>query len=181
MTQDCVVLLNLLYENPSIILLECHCQLLCTAVAHANHLRQAVMLSYAMMLDHGTGARGGSSQVLQVMLGCGTGATGEGLQVVQMMLGCGAGVGETHIILLELEDGQVLQDVVLDACGILGAHPVLGCGPHKALGTVFVLHTASVASQVAVDVAQVHKHITVVALHDQGRCRHSTLLICNST
>ena len=139
------------------------------------------MLSYAMMLGHDTGATGGSSQVLHVMLGCGTGVTGERLQLLQVMLGCGTGVGETHIILLELEDGQVLQDVVLDACGILGAHPVLGCGPHKALGTVFVLHTAGVASQVAVDVTQVHKHVTVVALRNQASCCHSALLICNST
>ena len=51
----------LLNENPSIILLGYHCQLHCTAVAHANHLRKAVMLSYAMVLDHDTGATGGSS------------------------------------------------------------------------------------------------------------------------
>ena len=98
-----------------------------------------------------------------------------------MMLGCGTGVGETHIILLELKDGQVLQDVMLDACSILSADPVLGCGPHKALGTVFILDTACVASQVAVNVTQVHKHITVVALHNKGRCCLSTLLRCNST
>ncbi len=98
-----------------------------------------------------------------------------------MMLGCGTGVGETHIILLELKDGQVLQDVMLDACSILSADPVLGCGPHKALGTVFILDTACVASQVAVNVTQVHKHITGVALHNKGRCCLSTLLRCNST
>ena len=98
-----------------------------------------------------------------------------------MMLGCGTGVGETHIILLELKDGQVLQDVVLDACSILSADPVLGCGPHKALGTVFILDTACVTSQVAVNVTQVHKHITVVALHSRGRCCLSMSLSCNST
>ena len=57
---------------------------------------------------------------------------------------------------------------MLDACSILCADPVLGCGSDETLGTVFILDTTCVASQVTVDVTQVHKHVTVVPL--QLRC-----------
>ena len=74
-------------------------------------------------------------------------------------------MGRAHVILLEQGDRQVLQDVMLDTCSILCANPVLGGGPDKALSAVFILDTASVSSQVTVDVAQMHQDITVVALH----------------
>lgn len=62
----------------------------------------------------------------------------------------------------------MLQDVMLDACSILCADPVLGGGPDKTLGAVLILDTARVPSQIAVDVAQMHQHITVVALQWTG-------------
>ena len=74
------------------------------------------------------------------------------------------GGGGAHVILLEQGDRQVLQDVMLDTCSILCADPVLGGGPDKALCTVLVLDTTCVSSQVAVDVAQMHQHVTVIAL-----------------
>ena len=75
-----------------------------------------------------------------------------------------------HVVLLEQGDRQVLQDVMLDTCSVLCADPVLGGGPDKALGAVLILDTACVSSQVAVDIAQMHQHVTVVAL--QGTHRH---------
>ncbi len=83
-----------------------------------------------------------------------------------------------YVILLELEHRQVLQDVVLDACSILCANPVLGSGPHKALGTILVLHTACVSSQVTVDVTQVHQHVTVVTLQAVAKCHVATCHPC---
>ena len=70
-----------------------------------------------------------------------------------------------YLILLELENRQVLQDVMLDACGILSPDPVLGGGPHKSLSTVFILDSTCVTSQVTVDVTQQHQDVAVVALH----------------
>ena len=77
-----------------------------------------------------------------------------------------------HIILLELEHGQVLQDVVLDACSVLSADPVLGGGPHKALSSVLILHTTRVASKVTVNVAQVDQNVTVIALQHPDAIKH---------
>ena len=57
-----------------------------------------------------------------------------------------------YIVLLELEDRQMLQDVMLDACSVLRADPVLGGGPDKALRAVFILDPACVAPQVTVNV-----------------------------
>lgn len=83
--------------------------------------------------------------------------------------GCMGRLGP-HIVLLEQGDGQVLQNVMLDTCSILGADPVLGGGPDKALSAVLILHPAGVPSQVAVDVAQMHQYVTVVALQSTCRC-----------
>lgn len=71
---------------------------------------------------------------------------------------------QTYLILFELEHRQVLQNVVLDACSVLCADPVLSGGPHKPLSAVFILDTALVASQVTVDVTEMYQYITVVAL-----------------
>lgn len=59
---------------------------------------------------------------------------------------------------------------MLDACSVLCADPVLGGGPDEALSAVLILHAACVAPEVAVDVAQMHQNITVVALHHACRC-----------
>lgn len=58
----------------------------------------------------------------------------------------------------------MLQDVVLDACSVLCADPILGGGSDKTLSAVFIFDTACVTSQVTVDVAEVHKHVTIVPL-----------------
>lgn len=71
---------------------------------------------------------------------------------------------QIYLILFELEHRQVLQNVVLDACSILCADPVLGGGPYEALSAVFILDTALVASQVTVDVTEMYQYITVIAL-----------------
>ncbi len=75
------------------------------------------------------------------------------MQIRQMHLGFSSAQGwrrgrkegmAAHRALVVLEDGEVLQDVVLD-CGHVGhAHPVLGGGPHKPLRAVLVLHPAHV-------------------------------------
>jgi len=48
-----------------------------------------------------------------------------------------------ELVLVVLEHGQVLQDVILDVGHVLSAHPVLGGGAHKALrawsGLVWVI------------------------------------------
>lgn len=49
------------------------------------------------------------------------------------------------------------------------AHPVLGGAAHKALRGVLILLAAGVAAQLAVDVAQLHQQVRVVALHTPAR------------
>lgn len=83
-------------------------------------------------------------------------------------MGEAKGCGIAHIVLLEQGDRQVLQNVMLDSCCIRRADPVLGGGPDKALSAVLILDTACVPSQVTVDVAQMHQHVTVVPLQRIG-------------
>ena len=69
----------------------------------------------------------------------------------------------------------MLQDVMLDRGCILGADPVLGGGPDKALCGILVLHPAGVTSQPAVDVAEGDQDIAVVALHRMNAGQSSSL------
>ena len=76
--------------------------------------------------------------------------------------------GAAHRALVVLEDGEVLEDVVLDGADVGRAHPVLGGGAHEALRAVLVLHPAHVPAQLAVDVAQHHQEVREVALRREG-------------
>jgi hypothetical protein len=66
--------------------------------------------------------------------------------------------------LLELEDGQVLQHVVLDSRHVRCAHPVLCRRPHETLCRVLILDAAGVAPQLRVHVGQPHQDVAARAL-----------------
>ena len=78
--------------------------------------------------------------------------------------------------LVVLEDGEVLQDVVLDGADVRRAHPVLGRRPHEALRAVLVLDTADVPAQLAVDAAQHHQEVREVALHACDQRSHAGII-----
>ena len=75
--------------------------------------------------------------------------------------------------LVVLEDGEVLQDVVLDGADVRRAHPVLGGRPHEALRAVLVLDAADVPAQLAVDAAQHHQEVREVTLHARDGRSHA--------
>ena len=63
-----------------------------------------------------------------------------------------------------LEDGKLLQDVVLDRGDVGGADPVLRRRPHKALRGVLVLDARGVPAQGRVDGRELDQQPAVVAL-----------------
>ena len=63
-----------------------------------------------------------------------------------------------------LEDGKLLQDVVLDRGDVGGADPVLRRRPHKALRGVLILDARGVPAQGRVDGRELDQQPAVVAL-----------------